>query len=142
MQRVDAVAGLAPAPEAERRCEVVPIVNANPLMAEGLYAMWANKTTVQAHDALARDDVTVTNQKDKMKQLTKLLRLNDDVCDAAAAVGGRAAEAASDQASDATTPRMSKARTPPSAVAVARGGSARRPPQEVEMEELAPVEAV
>ena len=129
LQRVVAPAGLEPAPETERRCEVVPIFNANPLMADGLNAMWASKTVDEAHALLARDDVTVTNQKDKKKQLEKLLKLNDEVRNYAEAPPKAATRSAQDV--------VERAASQTSFVQVS-GGSVR----EVEMAKLQAAEAV
>ena len=70
--------GLQPAPPNRRRCEVVPIVNANSIMAESLFAMWASKTPDEARAVLEKDDVTVTNQGDKVTQLGKLAKLDEE----------------------------------------------------------------
>lgn len=71
--------GLQPAPVDERRCTIVPILNANDDMCDGLLSMWDSKTPAQAHSALAQPDVTVTNLKDKEQQLAKLLSLQSEV---------------------------------------------------------------
>ena len=71
--------GLCPAPTSERRCHIVPILNANEKTVESLHEMWSVKTPLQAFEALSRPDVTVTNAKDKYQQLQKLLLLNDEV---------------------------------------------------------------
>lgn len=69
--------GLEPADEAERRCVIKCIHNA-PSSFEGIILdMWAGKTADEAHDILAKPDVTVTNQSDKEVQLPKLLKLNE-----------------------------------------------------------------
>ena len=69
--------GLEPAAEAERRCVIKCIHNA-PSSFEGMIIdMWAGRTANEAHDILAKPDVTVTNQTDKDVQLPKLLKLNE-----------------------------------------------------------------
>ena len=69
--------GLEPAAEAERRCVIKCIHNA-PSSFEGIILdMWAGKTADEAHDILAKPDVTVTNNSDKVVQLPKLLKLNE-----------------------------------------------------------------
>ena len=69
--------GLEPAAEADRRCVIKCIHNA-PSSFEGMIiGMWAGKTAEEAHDILAKPDVTVTNQSDKDVQLPKLLKLNE-----------------------------------------------------------------
>ena len=71
--------GLEPAPEDARRCEIIPIHNANETTKRQLIEMWAERTPEEAKDVLARPDVQVTNQSDKDTQLGKLDRLNNDV---------------------------------------------------------------
>ena len=41
--------------------------------------LWAEKTPQQAHDTLELPDVTVTNQRDKAVQLSKVLSLNQTI---------------------------------------------------------------
>ena len=65
--------------------QVVPIVNANSIIAEGLYAMWASKTPEEARAVLEKDDVTVTNQGDKVTQLAKLAMLDEEAREVMAA---------------------------------------------------------
>ena len=48
--------GLRRATEAERRCTVVPIVNANSMLVNTLATMWATKTPEEAHALPARRD--------------------------------------------------------------------------------------
>ena len=70
--------GLGPAPETERRDAIVCIHNADSEFdPPKLRKMWGDVTVDEAHDVLAKPDVTVTNQKDKDTQLPKLKRLND-----------------------------------------------------------------
>ena len=63
----------------EERCVIVPIYNANWIIADYLKAMWANKKPQQAHDLLANPDITVTNQGDKVQQLPKIQNLANEV---------------------------------------------------------------
>ena len=71
--------GLQPAPEAERRCEIIPIHNANDAIKCQLIEMWAERTPEEAKAVLARPDVQVTNQADKEIQLRKLTMLDETV---------------------------------------------------------------
>ena len=68
--------GLGFAPEAERRCTIVPIHNAPKALTVALVDEWGDKTAQQAYDVLKGADVKVTNQKDKDVQLPKLLKLD------------------------------------------------------------------
>ena len=61
------------------RCTVVPIYNANTIICSYLRAMWAEKTPAEAHEILAKEDVTVTSLKDKEMHLPKILRLNEEI---------------------------------------------------------------
>ena len=61
------------------RCTVVPIYNANSAICSCLRAMWAEKTPAEAHEILAKEDVTVTSLKDKDMHLPKILTLNDEI---------------------------------------------------------------
>ena len=81
MQSVS-VEGLTPTPKESLRCEIVPISNANPDMVASLVSMWANKNPRNAHAALARPDVIVTNKSDKENQLPKILGFNEKVKEA------------------------------------------------------------
>ena len=47
------------------------------IMGTALMDEWSNKTPDEAHAILAGQDVTVTNQRDKVKQLAKLKVLNE-----------------------------------------------------------------
>ena len=64
-------AGLSSAvglPPADRRYEVMGVLNARDMtnqQLEMIEKMWGTATPEEAHDKLKRDDVTVTNQKDK-----------------------------------------------------------------------------
>jgi hypothetical protein len=51
--------GLSPAAEADRRCQIVPIQNANSTVVEALLTMWANKTPQEAHTVLSKSDIAV-----------------------------------------------------------------------------------
>ena len=59
--------------------------------------MWASKTPQQAYDLLAKPDIAVTNQTDKVKQLPKIQNLANEVYEtvtntaAGSGVGGEAA---------------------------------------------------
>jgi hypothetical protein len=72
-------AGLSPAKEGEQRFDITPIENANSSFAGSLRSMWQAKTPQEAYDVLEKDDVVVTNKKDKAEQLKKLLALNEEV---------------------------------------------------------------
>ena len=64
--------GLAPASDRQQRFTIEPIVNGNSILGESLRSMWESKTPDEAFKLLAKDDVTVTNQSDKIEQLPKL----------------------------------------------------------------------
>ena len=67
------------ASEADRRCTIECIHNANEYTKLGLIAMWSNKSPEEAHEILSREDVSVTNQKDKELQLPKIKSFKDSV---------------------------------------------------------------
>jgi len=71
--------GLEPASAEERRCKIVPILNANSMLVQSLEAIWSAKKPEEAYDILSKDDVTVTNLKDKEQQLKKLQTLPKEV---------------------------------------------------------------
>ena len=73
--------GLYPSPKESRRCAIVPISNANSSAVESLENMWAAKEPEQAHAALAKPDVAVTNESDKEMHLPKILTFNEKVRD-------------------------------------------------------------
>ena len=73
--------GLRPAPDDKRRFQIRTILNGNSILGESLRSVWENKTPEEAHDVLAQQDVTVTYQSDKLKQLPKLRQLNEMVVD-------------------------------------------------------------
>ena len=56
--------GLAP-DVMRRRCSVACIHSASRATEGQLYELWSTKGVQAAHDTLAADDVSVTNQKDK-----------------------------------------------------------------------------
>lgn len=57
----------------------MPIFNANEADTQRVEQMWSTKTPVQAYDLLGLPDVVVTNMKDKLTCLPKLLKMNDSV---------------------------------------------------------------
>ena len=71
--------GLTPAPADERRCTIVPLLNANQQDADRLIHTWEDKTPQHAREILALPDVVVTNAKDKEVQLRKLDGLDAEV---------------------------------------------------------------
>ena len=78
MQRAS-TSGLVPDNKCTR-CNVVGIYNADTKNAkEMLYSIWARASVQVAHDKLAKDDVSVTNQKDKDQQLPKMKEIDEKV---------------------------------------------------------------
>ena len=71
--------GLRPATPAEERFTIKPIYNTNDSLIQGLKAMWAINTPVQAFATLQKPDVTVTNASDKTEQLPKILKFDERV---------------------------------------------------------------
>ena len=71
--------GLRPAARDSRRCTMVPIQGADHKICESLVDMWSDRDPRQAYDHLAKPDISVTNQRDKVEQLAKLLELNEIV---------------------------------------------------------------
>jgi len=71
--------GLKPTSADGRRCTAVPTLNATQREAQGVLEIWAEKTPHQARDLLNLPDVTVTNQRDKMVQLDKVLVLDHTI---------------------------------------------------------------
>ena len=65
------------------RLTIKTVHNATEEIAKHLREQWAEKTVEQAIDVLAKPDVTVTNQKDKVVQLGKLRTIDSMVKDAA-----------------------------------------------------------
>ena len=64
----------------EMRCHITCIHGAEGIgLEDALLEQWAHRTVQQAHDLLQNPDVTVTNTSDKAIQLTKLLRLDQQV---------------------------------------------------------------
>ena len=72
-------AGLRAANASELRCVAKPIHNANPKTYEALREMWERATPHDAHRKLSEPDVFVTNMKDKLSQLPKILRLDETI---------------------------------------------------------------
>ena len=69
--------GLLPAPKV--RATIVPLYNANPLLAETLESIWSQKKPQDAHHVLADKDICVTNQNDKAQHLPKILNFDEQV---------------------------------------------------------------
>ena len=67
------------ASEANRRCVIECIHNAGKFTKLNLIDIWSNKTPEEAHEILSREDVSVTNQKDKESQLPKIKRFKESV---------------------------------------------------------------
>ena len=65
---------LIPATGGDKRYRIRNIHNATEALAEALCAMWATKTTEEACEQLMKDDILVTNQKDKEGQLRVIER--------------------------------------------------------------------
>ena len=80
--------GLAPASDRQQRFTIEPIVNGNSILGESLRSMWESKTPDEAFKLLAKDDVTVTNQSDKIEQLPKLKVLDVKVKEVMSGSGG------------------------------------------------------
>jgi len=78
-QEVNEKGVMRSASEANRRCEIICIHNANEYTKLGLIEMWSDKSPDEAHDILSREDVSVTNQKDKDLQLPKIKTFKDSV---------------------------------------------------------------
>ena len=71
--------GLRPSTEAEKRFDIMTIMNGNSSLTESLKAMWKTRTPKEAYEVLAEKDVIVTNLKDKEKQLKRIQFFSDDV---------------------------------------------------------------
>ena len=56
------------------RCTIIPVHNANTILAEALINMWQDLTPEDAIARLERKDVLVTNQGDKDVQLPKVMQ--------------------------------------------------------------------
>ena len=84
--------GLEPTPAKHQkpRYTIVPTHNATESVADNVREMWSGRTPKQAHDALALDDVSVTNQKDKVICLPLLLEMDEQVIDFYGATDGHA----------------------------------------------------
>ena len=78
-QEVDSHGVLRCAPEANRRCTIECIHNANEYTKLGLIDMWSNKTPEEAYNILKSEDVSVTNQNDKELQLPRIQTFKESV---------------------------------------------------------------
>ena len=78
-QEVDSHGVLRCAPEANRRCTIECIHNANEYTKLGLIDMWSNKTPEEAYNILKSEDVSVTNKKDKELQLPIIQKFKESV---------------------------------------------------------------
>lgn len=78
-QEVDSHGVLRCAPEANRRCTIECIHNANEYTKLGLIDMWSNKTPEEAYNILKSEDVSVTNTKDKELQLPRIQTFKESV---------------------------------------------------------------
>jgi hypothetical protein len=78
-QEVDSHGVLRCAPEANRRCTIECIHNANEYTKLGLIDMWSNKTPEEAYTILKSEDVSVTNKKDKELQLPIIQTFKESV---------------------------------------------------------------
>ena len=78
-QEVDSHGVLRCAPEANRRCTIECIHNANEYTKLGLIDMWSNKTPEEAYNILKSEDVSVTNKKDKELQLPIIQTFKESV---------------------------------------------------------------
>lgn len=72
--------GLRPAKAC--RYTIMLVLGANQDMARALENKWRALDTREAHEALAKDDIEVTNKSDKDEQLDKLLKLDNEIRDA------------------------------------------------------------
>ena len=78
-QEIDSHGVLRCAPEANRRCTIECIHNANEYTKLGLIDMWSNKTPEEAYTILKSEDVSVTNTKDKELQLPRIQTFKESV---------------------------------------------------------------
>ena len=78
-QEIDSHGVLRCAPEANRRCTIECIHNANEYTKLGLIDMWSNKTPEEAYNILKSEDVSVTNTKDKELQLPRIQTFKESV---------------------------------------------------------------
>jgi hypothetical protein len=78
-QEVDSNGVLRCASEANRRCIIECIHNANKHTKLGLIEMWSNKTPEEAYNILKSEDVSVTNTKDKELQLPRIQTFKESV---------------------------------------------------------------
>ena len=78
-QEVDSNGVLRCASETNRRCIIECIHNANEYTKLALIEMWSEKTPEEAYNMLKKDDVSVTNQKDKELQLPIIKTFRESV---------------------------------------------------------------
>jgi len=78
-QEVDSNGVLRCASEANRRCIIECIHNANKHTKLGLIEMWSNKTPEEAYNILKSEDVSVTNTKDKDLLLPIIQKFKESV---------------------------------------------------------------
>ena len=78
-QEIDSHGVLRCASEANRRCTIECIHNANEYTKLGLIDMWSNKTPEEAYNILKSEDVSVTNKKDKELQLPIIQKFKESV---------------------------------------------------------------
>ena len=78
-QEIDSHGVLRCAPEANRRCTIECIHNANEYTKLGLIDMWSSKTPEEAYNILKSEDVSVTNKKDKELQLPIIQKFKESV---------------------------------------------------------------
>ena len=95
--------GLKPVGQGFQRCTAVPTLNATERDALRVLDLWAEKTPQQAHDTLELPDVTVTNQRDKAVQLSKVLSLNQTIL---REIGDWRRRAAANKRADADSPHQ------------------------------------
>ena len=72
-------AGLISAAEHMRRCDIVNLKDCPDDYAMGIINEWSNVTTEKAKEKLRKEDIFVTNAKDKDSQLDKLTQFNTKV---------------------------------------------------------------
>ena len=78
MQRAT-IKGLAATPTADLRCTMMCIQNATEHDKAGLIEIWHGKSVNEAREVLSRDDICVTNLKDKPEQLNKIGKVDEMV---------------------------------------------------------------
>ena len=79
MQQPDPNSGLRPAVKGEERWEIEMIHNASQSLKEQLLAMVGGKSPAQVSEMLSKNDIAVTNQKDKKMMLEKVKGLDEEV---------------------------------------------------------------